>query len=65
MALNSTDDAAFDGWVAWVFDHPVTEPEWYQGENVERWTSSSVITIDYITRLFEAAPTYLCVFSDA
>lgn len=65
MAKHPSNDPTFEQWIEWVFDHPVTEPEWYQGENAERWTSSTVITIDYITRLFEAAPTYLCVFSDA
>jgi hypothetical protein len=60
-----SDDLAFEHWVEWVFDHPVTDPEWYQGENANLWTASPVVTVDYITRLFEAAPACLQKFSDA
>ena len=65
MPQGSTDDAAFEGWIEWVFAHPVTDPEWYLSETVERWTASPVTVVDYITRLFEEAPTHLEAFSDA
>jgi hypothetical protein len=65
VAKQSPDDLAFQHWIEWVFDHPVTNPEWYQAENVEFWVASPVVTVDYITRLFEAAPTHLQEFSDA
>ena len=35
MAKHSSDDLTFEHWVEWVFDHPVSEPEWYQGEDAE------------------------------
>jgi hypothetical protein len=65
VAKHSPDDLAFQHWIEWVFDHPVTDPEWYQAENVEFWVASPAVTVDYITRLFEAAPTHLQRFSDA
>jgi hypothetical protein len=65
VAKHSSDDLAFAHWVEWVFDHPVTEPEWYQGEDADLWINSPVVTIDYITRLFEAAPIHLQRYSDA
>lgn len=65
MAKHPPDDLTFEHWVEWVFDHPVTEPEWYQDESAELWVSSPVVIIDFITRLFEAAPTHLQRFSDA
>jgi hypothetical protein len=65
VAGNSTDDAAFEGWVEWVFNHPVTEPAWYQDENAERWAASPVVVLNNITRLFEESPVRLAVFSDA
>jgi hypothetical protein len=65
VAKHPSDDLTFEHWVEWTFDHPATEPEWYQNEKAERWASSGVVTVDYITRLFEAAPTHLAKFSDA
>ena len=65
MSKYSTSDPAFEHWVDWVFNHPVTNPEWYQSENAELWTASAVTTLDYVTRLFETAPTHLRAFSDA
>ncbi|MGO9244485.1 MAG: hypothetical protein ACLQDC_06905 [Verrucomicrobiia bacterium] len=65
MADSQTTDTAFEGWVKWVFDHPVTKPEWHQEENAEEWTASPVVITDYITRLFEEAPTLLSGYSDA
>lgn len=61
----STDDTGFEDWVKWVFDHPVSDPEWYWDENAEEWTASPVITVDYITRLLEEAPILLATYTDA
>jgi hypothetical protein len=65
VAKHPSDDLAFEHWVNWIFDHPVAEPEWYQDTNVEFWVASPVVKLDYITRLFESAPTCLRGFSDA
>jgi hypothetical protein len=65
VAGSSTDDATFEGWVDWVFNHPVTEPAWYQDQNAERWAASPVVVLNNITRLFEESPARLVVFSDA
>ncbi|MGD1018592.1 MAG: hypothetical protein ABSA12_04660 [Verrucomicrobiia bacterium] len=65
MTDSQANDGGFEGWVKWVFDHPVTEPEWYESENAEHWTASPVVIVDYITRLFEEAPTLLSAYSDA
>jgi hypothetical protein len=62
---SQTDDAAFEGWVNWVFDHPVAKPGWYWNEEIEPWTASPVVILDYISRLFEEAPTRLAAFSEA
>ena len=62
---DSQTDAGFEGWVKWVFDHPVTKPEWYQDVNAECWTASPVVIVDYIIRLFEEAPILLAAYTDA
>src|SRR5437868_2666322 len=40
----------FEGFIRFVFDHPVTEPEWYTKEEW-RWTSDYNI-LEYLIRLF-------------
>jgi hypothetical protein len=65
VAKTQPADPTFEHWLDWVFNHPVAEPEWYQDENAKLWVMSPVITLDYITRLFEATPACLRSFSDA
>ena len=53
-----TQNLAFDQWVDYVFDHPVTEPQWYfevdqDGNSKDWWRGGSELIIDYCTRLFE------------
>jgi hypothetical protein len=57
----------FEGWVKHVFDHPVGEPEWHFDIDAEWWnsTASPNVTVEYLTRLFENAPTLLTSFTDA
>jgi hypothetical protein len=64
VAKLSSDDLAFEHWVEWVFDHPVTKPEWYEDEDVELWINSPVVTIDYLTRLFAKTTVHLHRYSD-
>lgn len=53
---------AFEGWVKYVFDHPVTKPEWYWGDNEEGddewWTLGTITIAMYLAELFEA-PVFL------
>lgn len=65
MAKHPSDDLTFEHWIEWMFDRPVTYPQWYQDEHVELWIASPVVIVDYIRRLFEAAPIHLQGFSDA
>lgn len=48
--------ATIEGWVAAVFNHPVSEPEWYWESGFdERWAAlglSDSVTVEYMTRLF-------------
>jgi hypothetical protein len=48
--------ATFGQWVQTVFDHPVSEPEWYWNEEFEsRWEVldlTDALTVRYLTRIF-------------
>ena len=51
-------------WIAHVFDHPVTKPEWYQGENALRWEDSPEHDAAFIAEAFERSAICLAPFSD-
>ena len=57
----------FEDWVRYIFDHPVTKPEWHWGENVDPWLGilSSERIVEYLTKFFSSPTTYLNSFSDA
>ncbi len=44
----------FDRWVQHIFDHPVAEPPWYFQIDQETWDGESLLTVEYVTRLFES-----------
>jgi len=48
--------ATFEQWVQTVFDHPVSEPEWYWDEEFELlWEVldlTDALTVRYLTRIF-------------
>ena len=48
--------ATFEQWVQTVFDHPVSEPEWYWDEEFEPlWKVldlTDALTVRYLTRIF-------------
>jgi hypothetical protein len=48
--------AMFEWWVQTVFDHPVTEPEWYWDQEFESlWEAldlTDALTVRYLTRVF-------------
>ena len=56
---------SFDKWITHIFDHPVTDPAWYWGDNAEYWDCSADTMVDYMTQLFEGAEDVLMPFSDA
>lgn len=47
-------DLSFDAWVRHVFDHPVTQPEWYFTDQVDPWATEPRMVLGHLTRLFEA-----------
>ena len=56
---------AFDDWVRFLFDHPAPGPEWYWEPDAPYWTGPADLTIEYVTRLFEAPVAALAPYTDA
>ena len=56
---------SFEAWVAWVFDHAVTKPEWHWSYEGKRWDHPIASTLPVITELFESPTRPLKRFSDA
>jgi hypothetical protein len=61
----SLRDIFFEDWLRHVFDHPVTDPEWYFDLDADWWAGPASITAEYLARCFENADTLLHSFSDA
>jgi hypothetical protein len=57
----------FDGWLDFVFDHPVPaiEPAWYWSDETDCWDGSPSRTVELLTQTFLQAETALRRFSDA
>lgn len=57
----------YEGWVRYVFDHPVTNPAWHFDIGSPWWdeTADPTLTVSYLTRLFETSSESLARFSDA
>lgn len=58
----------FEEWVKWVFDHPVTKPEWYWSDESEWWVwldEHPEQVVDFMTLLFGNPRSYLRKYSDA
>jgi len=58
-------DLSFEEWVAFVFDRPVTDSEWYWDTSADWWEGPPVIQAEYLALLFESSPDTLERFSDA
>jgi hypothetical protein len=54
----------FDDWVAHVFDHSVTDPQWYFDLDAPVWAAPAALTLAHITRLFEKPVEYLSRYDD-
>ena len=50
------EDARYRKWVRWVFDHPVSDPRWFEESGADPWEyDDPAQTVEYLTRLFENA----------
>jgi hypothetical protein len=58
-------EISFEDWVAGVFDHPVTKPEWYWGPEVANWNLVHERALQFVTQLFGHPADVLRRFSDA
>ncbi len=58
-------DLSFDEWVRHLFDHEVTEPEWYWSEGAESIKLQPQRVITYTTKLFQSAGELLAAYTDA
>lgn len=60
-------EPTFHEWLAWAFDHPVTDPQWYweDDSNAEEFESrmSPATKVRYLTELFDNAPVHLRPYS--
>jgi hypothetical protein len=54
----------FEEWITHVFDHEVTDPQWYFEPDADYWQAPSPVTLEYVTRLFEDPAPVLGLFSD-
>jgi hypothetical protein len=52
-------------WIAHVFDHPVTEPEWYWSHDAPEWHDGPEHIASLIADTFEQSAELLSRFSDA
>ncbi|HKS71709.1 MAG TPA: hypothetical protein VJQ82_00850 [Terriglobales bacterium] len=44
---------SFDEWIKWVFDHPVTSPEWYWQGGLRTVDNPAGQVVEFLGRLFE------------
>ena len=68
---NQLTNLTFEGWLSYVFDHPVPSGElksaWYWDLERERWDENEnpVDTVRFLTQAFEQAATVFQPYSDA
>jgi hypothetical protein len=43
----------FQNWLRWVFDHPITKPEWYRSKQAEKLDINFGDSLLFVTKLFE------------
>ena len=56
---------SFEEWIAFHFDHPVTEPAWYGDIDNDYWDGPPDLTVEYLTRTFQNAVTVLQPYTNA
>jgi len=55
----------FNAWVDHVFDHDVSDPNWYFDLDAPVWAAPAALTLDHVTRLFENPIEHLARYDDA
>lgn len=63
--MEQPDTTTFSGWLRQVFDHPVTDPEWYWDIEADTSEPAPLECVEYLTRLFEDSEPVLAPYSDA
>jgi hypothetical protein len=58
-------DLSFADWVAHMFDHPASGPQWYADVDAPYWVGPPAVAIAYATRLFEDPLAPLASYGDA
>ncbi len=58
-------EASLNGWVSWVFDHPVTDPEWYWSADGDPCDGPAPATVNFLTQLLSDPLRHLELYSDA
>ncbi len=61
---NILRELTFDDWVAHIFDHEATGPEWYFDVDCDYWNGPAAVTVEYITRLFRDPLPHMAPYSD-
>jgi hypothetical protein len=57
---------SFEDWIAYVFDHPVTNPAWhFKDIGKDDWEPSEELAVEYLTRFFKNPESALLSFSNA
>ena len=61
------ENLTFEGWLSYVFDHPVDELKqaWYWDTDRDWWNEESAQTIQFLTQAFENAAVVFQPYSDA
>ncbi len=64
---NMLTNLSFDEWIRFVFDHPVTDPEWYWAEDHDFWdpTVQPRVTVSYLTKVFKNPVACLTAYTDS
>jgi len=58
------ESLSFEDWVTHVFDHDVTDPQWYFEPDAPFWAAPAGLTLAHMTRLFEDPRAYLSTYDD-
>ena len=56
---------SFEAWLQFVFDHPVSDPEWFWSDESDSWVGSNAETLQHLKQTFRKSGTVLDKYSDA
>lgn len=63
--MGALTDLSFEEWVAHLFDHPTSGPQWYADPEAPYWVGPADVGVAHTTRLFEEPVRWLADYSDA